>query len=244
MRKNEGVRLYCFSPPVMVATLVLETGLALYTAWRYKMTMLTRLAIIMLVGLATFQLAEYFVCTSYGLHAEQWSRLGFIAISTLPPLGIHIMHQLDAKPRRKLVVAAYATMVGFIVFFLMYRTAFIGYRCSGNYVIFQLGARASMAYGVYYYGWLATGIGLGMRWANELLAKGHAGLKKLQAVRGFILGYLVFLIPTAIANTFKPETRRGIPSVMCGFAVLFALILVFYILPRTALHRRASKAST
>jgi hypothetical protein len=35
-----------------------------------------------------------------------------------------------------------------------------------------------------------------------------------------------------VANTVKPETRQGIPSVMCGFAVLFALILAGYILPR------------
>jgi len=53
-----------------------------------------------------------------------------------------------------------------------------------------------------------------------------------EALYGMIIGYLVFLLPTAIANTISPETMAGIPSIMCGFAVLFALILFFYIIPR------------
>jgi hypothetical protein len=40
------------------------------------------------------------------------------------------------------------------------------------------------------------------------------------------------LIPTGIANSVKPETRAGIPSIMCGFAVIFAILLVVYIAPR------------
>jgi len=62
----------------------------------------------------------------------------------------------------------------------------------------------------------------------------HAKIKKQrEALYGMIVGYLVFLLPTAIANTIDPATMAGIPSIMCGFAVLFALILFFYILPRT-----------
>ena len=49
----------------------------------------------------------------------------------------------------------------------------------------------------------------------------------LQAV-----GYLVFLLPTAVTNTVQPSTISALPSIMCGFAVFYALILVFGILPR------------
>jgi len=56
-----------------------------------------------------------------------------------------------------------------------------------------------------------------------------------------VLGYLVFLIPTALANSVKPETRRGIPSIMCGFAVLYAIILALYILPKVGARRTAGK---
>lgn len=218
----------------MLATLTIESCLAVYTVWRYKMTELTRLAVTMLVVLATFQLAEYFVCTGYGFPAEQWSRLGFVAITALPALGLHTMHVLAGKPGRKLVYGAYASMTGFMAFFLTYHAAFIGYQCTGNYVIFQLGARVGGTFTIYYYTLLATGIGLGIQWANELRDKGKTARKKLESVRGLIIGYLVFMVPTALANSVRPEARRAIPSVMCGFAVLFALIISFYILPRAA----------
>jgi hypothetical protein len=223
----------------MVATLAIEVTLAIYTVWRYKMTTLTRLITTVLLSLGIFQLSEYFVCTGYGLHAEQWSRLGFVAITTLPPLGLHIAHQLAGKPSKRLVAASYATMAGFIAFFLTYHSAFIGHQCTGNYVIFQIGYKMGGLYGLYYYGWLFTGIWLGTRWANELREQGSKARKKLESVRGLIIGYLVFLVPTALANTVSPSTRRGIPSIMCGFAVLFALILSFYVLPRVAKVKRS-----
>lgn len=216
----------------MVATLIIETVLAMYMVWRYKLNVLGRLIVTALLALGTFQLAEYFVCTGYGVSAGQWSRLGFAAITTLPPLGLHIMHQLAGKPNRRLVYASYISMAGFITFFLTYHAAFIGHQCTGNYVIFQIGYKMGGAYGLYYYGWLLVAIGLGMHWANQLKAQGAESLKKLQAVRGMIVGYLVFLVPTALSNTVKPETRAGIPSIMCGFAVIFAIILALYVAPR------------
>jgi hypothetical protein len=231
-KDKKGTQLNCFSPPVMVATMIIELSLALYTVWRYKMTELTRLVALMLVGLATFQLAEYFVCTGPGPQALPWSRLGFVAITTLPPLGLHIMHVLANKPNRRLVLTAYATMAGFITYFLASQTAFTGHQCTGNYVIFQFSQKVTGTYSVYYYGWLLAGIGLGWHWANETLAKGKKAFKRLQTIRGLIIGYLVFLVPVATVNTIKPETRRGIPSIMCGFAVMLALILALYILPR------------
>lgn|SRR5487761_1249312 len=233
MLKAKSVQLNCFSPPVMLATLTIEGFLTVYTVWRYKMNDLTRLATLMLVGLASFQLAEYYVCTGYGLRAEEWSRLGFIMITALPPLGLHIMHQLADKPARKLVYGSYGVMAGFMAFFMTYRSAFIGHQCTGNYVIFQMGPSVGGAYMIYYYLLLATGIGLGIKWANEFQEVGQKARKKLESARGLIVGYLVFLVPTAIANTISPASRRAIPSVMCGFAVLFALILTLYILPRS-----------
>ncbi len=129
-----------------------------------------------------------------------------------------------------------------MVFFLTYHAAFIGHQCTGNYVIFQLGPKMGGWYYVYYFGWLAAGIGLGAKWANELMKqKGQAARRRLETVRAMIMGYLVFLLPVALANAVKPQTRRGIPSIMCGFAVLLALILVLYVLPRASQPRRTKE---
>jgi len=227
----------------MLATLIIELSLALYAICRYKMTALTRLIILMLLALATFQLSEFHVCTGYGLKAEDWSRLGYVAITLLPPLGLHILHILAGRPKRKLIVGAYATMIGYVGFFLLYKPAFIGYQCTGNYVIFQIGARPALAYGIYYYGWLFSALYFGVKWANQLIKEGNKAYTRLQMVRAMVVGYLVFLVPTALANSISPATRRGIPSIMCGFAVLFALILTLYVLPRSSAIRIRGKTS-
>lgn len=215
----------------MLATIAAELALAAYVVWRYHLNTLARLVVAALIGLATFQVAEYFVCT--GTNAGAWSRLGFVAITTLPPLGLHILHQLAGKPAGRLMAAAYVSMVGFMAFFMLWPSAFTGQECTGNYVIFQIGYLAGGAYATFYYGWLLIALGLGVRWRKQLLAKGkQVADRHAQAIQGLILGYLVFLVPTGIANTISPETRRGIPSIMCGFAVLFAFMLTLYVLPR------------
>ena len=80
--------LHCFSPPVMLATFLIEISLAVYVTWRYQLTAVTRLATAILFFLALFQLAEWNVCEgSFGIDSLGWSRLGYIAITMLPPLG-------------------------------------------------------------------------------------------------------------------------------------------------------------
>jgi hypothetical protein len=232
MRQSKSTRLNCFSPPVMLATLVIEFSLAVYTVWRYKMTVLTRLVTLMLACLAIFQLAEYFVCTGLGSMAAPWSRVGFVAITALPPLGLHLMHVLAGKSSRRMVYTAYTTMIMYMAFFLLSPGTFTGHECTGNYVIFQFTVDVTGGYSIYYFGWLFAGIGLGARWADQLKAKGTKALKQLKTVQGLMLGYLVFLVPSALSMTINPSVRRGIPSVLCGFAIFLALILALYILPR------------
>lgn len=225
----------------MIATMIIEVSLALYTLWRYKTSIMTRLALITLICLATFQLAEYYVCTGIGSMAVPWSRVGFVAITALPPLGLHMMYVLAGKPGRRLIKFAYALMAAFMVFFLAWPGTFTGHKCTGNYVIFQFTANVTGTYSIYYFGLLAAGMGLGAKWADELKAKAAGKAKKvkeqLQTVQALIIGYLVFLVPSALSMTIKPEARRGIPSVLCGFAVFYALILALYIMPRAQLRR-------
>jgi hypothetical protein len=240
MRERQGTQLNCFSPPVMVATVIIELCLALYTVARYKMTEITRLITITLIMLATFQVCEYFVCTNLLGDTPTWSRLGFAAISVLPPLGVHILHVLAGKKDRWLVWTAYATMLIFVGFFLIGDNAFFGYKCTGNYVIFQVAYTWGGWFTAYYYGWLTVSFFMGVRWANALMKQGKKAYKQLQTVRALMIGWLIFIVPTVISNTINPATKRAIPSVMCGFAVLFALILSLYILPRAGQLKRAT----
>ena len=224
--KYENSKLYCFSPPVMIATFLIEISLALYAFFRYKMSELMYVILLLLTMLGIFQLSEYFVCTS---SSETWSRLGYVAITTLPALGIHLFYLLSDNKNRKIVYASYLIMILFSVYFLAANDVFQGYVCTGNYVIFQLNHMAGLIYQTYYFGLMFLSIALSVFWLNK--HKRSKNKKKL--IQALIVGYLVFLVPTAVVNAFLPDTRSGIPSVMCGFAVIFALILALYITPRT-----------
>ena len=220
-RKN----LYCFSPPVMLATFAIEICLAMYVFWRYELTRVNRLAIALFVFLAIFQLAEYMVCGGLGMTANTWARIGYVSITILPPLGVHLAFALAGKRNRLLTSGVYLVGVAFMGYFLLATNVFTGSECLGNYVIFQLGTTASHLYSIYYYGLLLFAIGLCWRFAN----KATSGRKK--ALQTFIAGYVLFMLPTTIVNTVSPATIAGIPSIMCGFAVLLALVVAFWVLP-------------
>jgi hypothetical protein len=222
-RFYDSTTVYCFSPPVMIITCLVELALAVRVLWRYKHRPLTWLAVAALLCLALFQLCEFYVCK--GSAMDGWSRLGFCAITLLPPLGLHILCLIRGRPQGVLLGAAYLSAAGFIGYFLVSNTAFSGYACTGNYVIFQLGHHASLGYSLYYYGWLIAALVLGLRGRNQ------RQVRRRRAIDGLIAGYLVFLVPTAVVSTLNPTSQAGIPSIMCGFAVLFAFILTFLVVP-------------
>src|SRR5687768_2570427 len=83
-------KLFCFSPPVMIATFAIEIALAIYAVWRYKLNTISRLVVSLLVFLAIFQFAEYMLCGGFGVDGFTWSRIGYVSITMLPPLGLHL----------------------------------------------------------------------------------------------------------------------------------------------------------
>lgn len=210
----------------MIITFAAEIGMAAYVLWRYKLTPLTRLVLLILVLLAAFQLAEFMVCTGAANNAAWWSRLGYVAITLLPPLAIHLIYQIARAKRRVLLWPAYGTAAAFVAFFFLNESALTGHACLGNYAIFQLTPGASWLYTLYYYGWLAAGITLTAHFGRHVRHK-----PTHLALLGLLAGYGAFIIPTVAVNLFAAETVRGIPSIMCGFAVLLAFILVVWVLP-------------
>lgn len=229
MINNKGgrLRLNCFSPPVMLATFFIETALLLYTLFRYKLNTLSRLVVALLFFLALFQLAEYNVCGGLGADAATWSRIGFVAITILPAIGIHMLYTIAKKPWSNVTGAAYGMAAAWILIFAFSERAFSGHVCAGNYVIFQIKPGLGGLYFFYYYLWLFIGGYLCVKFAELMKQENRESLILLA------LGYATLLIPTTMANMLKPETLQGLPSIMCGFAIILAVIVTFGILPRS-----------
>ncbi len=209
----------------MIATFVFEVGLLIYTLWRYKMSGLTRLASVTLGSLALFQLAEYNVCGGLGLQANTWSRIGYLAITLLPVLGFHTTYQILGKRLTRWHALAYGSAALWASAFVFSERAFEGYVCGGNYVIFQLKPPLGGLYFLWYYALLI---------ATVLVACRHASQSKPKvklALQSQIIGYALFMLPTSAVNLLSPATLSGVPSIMCGFAVLFAITMVLGIMP-------------
>lgn len=212
----------------MIATLIIEVVLATYAIWRYKMNEVNRLVVLILIALAIFQLAEFMICGGFGMGGAAWSRVGYVAITILPPLGIHLAHVIAKKKPTAILWLSYASALAFMLFFTFATQSITGHVCQGNYVIFHVAPASIWVYTLYYYGLLLMGIWLCITWSKEL------AVKKAKALRALAIGYGAFIVPTTAANIIAPETISGIPSIMCGFAVLLAFMLVFWVLPNVA----------
>lgn len=222
---------YCFSPSVMVATCEIEFALLIFTLIRYKINKLTILVSLLFGFLALFQISEYNVCRGY-INASLWSHIGYISITLLPTLGIHIINVIRKKKDNRLVYFGYITSLIFVGYFALTVGSITGHQCLGNYVIFQVNKNLSWLYALYYYGWVITGTIVSFFYAEETRNK-----KIKYALYAFSAGYASFLIPTTTANLLDKATLNGIPSIMCGFAVLLAIIVTFLVLPKVAIKR-------
>lgn len=209
----------------MMATFLLEIGMAAYVLVKYKMSQLTRLVTLLLVSLATFQLAEYFVCGGLGVDAQTWSRIGYVAITILPPLGLHLTHVIAKKPMGRMTALAYGTSALWIGLFTFSQQAFSGYTCGGNYVIFQLQPPIGGMFFIHYYIWLFVT----MYFASTFARKAKLRIRKALAAQ--IFSYAAFILPTSTINLMWPNTAPGLPSIMCGFAVIFAVSLTMSVMP-------------
>lgn len=210
----------------MLATFAIEIVFALYVVWRYKMTTVTRLVTSILIFLAAFQGTEFMLCGGMGVNGGTWSRLGYASISMLPPLGLHLAYAIAGKKSRFLVPTAYLSAAAFIAYFAFGVQAISGHTCYANYAVFDVAQGSSLLYTIYYYGWLFIGVGLSYHFGK--LSKKKNIRRALYALS---LGYLAFIVPTTAINIADPSTVSGIPSIMCGFAVILAFVLVGKVAP-------------
>lgn len=232
-KNSKKIKLYCFSPLVMITTFALEFFMAIWVYSHYRASLIRNLSIITLLSLGTFQLAEYNVCTGSG-QPLMWSRIGFIAITLLPPLGLHLASILSGKGKN-LVKPAYIAGGSFALFFGFAPTAINSAICTGNYVIFSLMPLPNVLYAIYYHSllWLAIVI--------ALQGRKSASKEIKPALTWLVIGYLCFILPTGLINAFKPETIKAMPSIMCGFALIFAFILTLKVMPAASKFPRQNK---
>ncbi len=227
--KSVRNKFYCFSPPVMIATFFIEIFYIVYLLATRKLGTLLTVAIILLLCLATFQLAEYGICEYWGLDGATWAKIGFSAITFLPPLGLHMVYLLANKKPRILVPIAYILALTWVALF-QFADVLNGSVCSGNYVIFHIPDGFELPYYLYYDSLMFIAVCLAFIFASK--ANNN---KQRVALQAMAIGYLSFIIPSIFFSMFDNHggADSNLPSVMCGFAVLFATVITFKVVPNS-----------
>jgi hypothetical protein len=209
----------------MLATFLIELSLAVVVFLRYRITRFGKTAGLVLVLLALFQLSEYRICTAIGSESLLWARIGFVAITLLPVAGLYLVSLVSRRPH--FLKIGYATALGFVLYFILVPKSISGAICGGNYVIFNGSNDFYRLYGFYYLGFLLLGI-----WESvESIENPKRTTTAKSLLQWWIIGYMSFMAPMGAAYLFFPETRNAVASVMCGFAILLALIMTIKIVP-------------
>lgn len=219
--------LYCFSPTVMLITLIIEFVSAIYVLIISKLKPSSAILISILICLGTFQLAEYQVCSNRSL---LWMRIGYVAITLLPPLGAHLISLVTKQVWYKYL--GYVLGVVFVGVFLISARQIQTAVCEGNYVMVTTASNFISRYFSYYYYLILVIALLNISgFLNSQKDKSTRDLLKTSFLFWITLGYVSFLVPTGAVWLLSQSARSGIPSIMCGFAVFLALILVFRVYP-------------
>ncbi|MFC1802156.1 hypothetical protein ACFLY7_01820, partial [Patescibacteria group bacterium] len=155
LNKEKGSKLCCFTPEVMVATFVVESLMALYVFVRYKISKFVFLNIIILILLAVFQLAEFFICR--GSNEFFWLKSGFVSITFLPIVGLHLMTTIY-KEDTNILRLGYLASIFITAFFIFLPKSLIDPICGGNYIIFYTTSKLRWFYTFYYFSILVFGI--------------------------------------------------------------------------------------
>jgi prolipoprotein diacylglyceryltransferase len=103
---------------------------------------------------------------------------------------------------------------------------FESYVCTGNYVFFQITGLETFYYSIFYFGLIILSVFRGLKFIEQ-----NPKSEKNLAIKWFVAGYALFIIPTGIFILVLPDASRGVPSVLCGFAILMALVLALKVAP-------------
>ncbi|MFC1775650.1 hypothetical protein ACFLY0_02265 [Patescibacteria group bacterium] len=215
-------RLNCFSPEVMLGTFLVEIAMAAYVFVRYKLSLTAKLVVAILLCLAIFQAVEYKICG--GNFDIYLAKIGFIAITMLPPLGLHLISRIAQV--KNLIKIGYF-FAGIFIFHIIFSAGAISNAvCSGNYIIFETTPYLDLPYGLYYFILLAIGMWICIDGAflNKKVKR------RASALFWMLIGYLSFMFPMAVLYMWNRDLLWATASVMCGFAVIFAIILTFKVL--------------
>jgi len=210
----------CFAPYISLSTFVIEFLLALFFLLKNPKDKLNRIIALISFLLGVYQLNEFLICTtSIGL----FTKLALATTAILPALAItHVLILFRKKIRYYWHALIYAPAVFFVLMFVLSTYLRAPAFCSTIFIQYPGLGPLWKFFGLYYLLYL---VGAMILFYIVSLSNKPVHEKRL-AYLG-VLGIFIFTVPTFIFLIFLPALKVQFPSVLCEFALLLAIELIF-----------------
>jgi len=211
-----------YSPGLAIATACFEISVAVWALRGPGERSIIRTTGAILLLLATYQIIEVSICSNVSA-AGFLPQLAFIAVTWLPPLGLVLIANLYRPRSRMLYRNAYsmlAVAIGIVVWIALDRGFVSVSVCTAVFARYTSAAPRFMLYSGFY--WLGL---LGMILFSGYGVKTCGDCHRRRLLFQVFVGTLAFVVPSLLASYFAPPARGALPSVMCHFALLFAIFL-------------------
>jgi len=184
---------------------------------------LNRVIIAIVFLLFSYQSIEYLIC-GLGLSGSFMAYLAFVDITFLPPLNLFFILKLF-RNKSKLVPLIFLPALFFVIYYSIVISEFEAVKCTVLYATYNY--TLGDIYGFFYY--------LSLLAAFILIIKNMNRTKEQKfpiSLKYLFYGHLSLIIPVGIAFTLLSlgygGLRDSIESILCKFAFLYCLVLVYF----------------
>lgn len=213
----------CFTPIVSLSIAIIEFVLATVLLLFFRKTSLRNFFAVLIYVLGFYQFTEFMLCTTN--YADLWAKMGFIAYTFLPAIGLHAMLKIF-KRKFKLfwiyIIPVLASLTAVIspnfILDAKCATFFIEVSFIFGKKFGSLGNTLYWIYILYYFGFILASL---LTVIKDFFHQKNK-IKKL-IDEDIAIGVILMTVPTFILVVLLRFFEKSFPSVLCGFAVFVAI---------------------
>ena len=174
-----------------------------------------------MIFLQVYQLMEFLMCI--GIDPNIIGRMGLVAITFLPPLGILLTSDLcDLKHWINWSGIVFGVRLS--IYYSVVPNAFTDLTCNPFYATFTY--PLWKLYGFFYHGYIVWAFALiVIAWIRNKAQSRSSKNKKATYV---LIAYLSFLAPMGLTLIIDASTIVSLESIMCKYAILLAVTLFIF----------------
>ena len=212
-----------YSPYLALFTGFIELFAFIYFFMLFKQSESSLKSLIaILFFLSGYQLFEAFNCMFPG-HSFL-VRMSFVDITMLPVLGVYFAYlssPVESKFQRYITYVFLGSALFFVTFFISKSDSALMKRCQQFFATYYHPDKVYKFYGLYYQLGMFSMLLIAVR--NLIFTE---DIVKRKLIGDFVMGSIVFIIPSIIITNLIPQFRGSMPSIMCHISLTMSFFII------------------